>query len=247
MAFLKTNRPEQSRPQEPEYPAMPTQSPFQAAFTLIELLVVIAILAVLAAIAVPALGSARQSGDRAKCVSNMRQFSSFYLSMVTDKAGVLVAGSGGGSTWYTELESNGYIKRTGDNQRDLEFYKPLCCPSALAAMKALGYTYTVTRASYGLNAYICDQKNGGPTRMAQVTRPSATLLLGDGNTMNSGAGMAMNLKDAGNNVIKPYHNNKSAITFFDGHAELVDDAFLTSMKQTINTEGSAGWAFWKGC
>jgi prepilin-type N-terminal cleavage/methylation domain-containing protein/prepilin-type processing-associated H-X9-DG protein len=232
---------------------MPTWSPFQAAFTLIELLVVIAIMAVLAAIAVPAFGKVRESGDRAKCASNMRQFSSFYLSMVTDKAGVLVAGSGGGSTgsedgstWYEELESNGYIKRTGDKQRDLEFYKPLCCPCALDAMKALGYTYTVTRASYGLNAYICDQSNGGPTRMAQVTRPSATLLLGDGNTLNSGTGMAINLKDTGNKVIKAYHNNKSAITFFDGHAELVDDAFLTAMKQTINTEGSAGSVFWKG-
>ena len=200
-------------------------------------------MAVLAAIAVPAFGKVRESGDRAKCASNMRQFSSFYLSMVTDKAGVLVAGSGGGSTWYTELESNGYIKRTGDNQRDLEFYKPLCCPSAMAAMQALGNTYSVTRASYGLNSYI---GSGGPTRMAQVTSPSATLLLGDSNTMNSGAGMAINLKDSGNNVIKPYHNNKSAITFFDGHAELVDDVFLTAMKQTINTEGSAGSVFWKG-
>jgi len=225
---------------------MPTQIPLQAAFTLIELLVVIAIIAVLATFAVAALGNPRQSADRAKCMSSMRQLSSFYLSMVSDQGGVLVASSGGGSTWYTALESNGFIKRTGDNQRDMESYKPLCCPSALAAMKALGYTYAVTRASYGLNAYICDQKNGGPTRLAQVTRPSGTLLLGDSNTMNSGAGMAMNLKDTGNNVIKPYHNNKSAITFFDGHAEFVDDDFLTSVKQAINTEGSAGSVFWKG-
>ncbi|MEY3480746.1 MAG: hypothetical protein RIQ71_1521 [Verrucomicrobiota bacterium] len=246
MAYLKTNRPEQSRPQGPEYPAMPTLSTFQAAFTLIELLVVIAILAVLAAIAVPALGSARQSADRAKCVSNMRQFSTFYLSMVTDKAGVLVAGSGGGSTWYTELESNGYIKRTGDNQKDLEVYKPLCCPSALAAMKALGYTYTVTRASYGLNAYICDQKNGGPTRIGQVTRPSATLLLGDGNTMNSGAGMVMNLKDTGNNVLKPYHGDKCAISYFDSHAEIVATNFLAMMVSTRATPGSPGSIFWTG-
>jgi prepilin-type processing-associated H-X9-DG protein len=82
--------------------------------------------------------------------------------------------------------------------------------------------------------------------MAQVTKPSATLLLGDGSTMNSGAGMVMNLKETGNAIIKPYHNQKSAITYFDGHAELVDDDFLNEKIETINMEGSAGSVFWKG-
>lgn len=218
---------------------------FQAAFTLIELLVVIAIIAVLAGIAVPAVGKVRQTGDRAKCLSNMRQLSSFYLNMVGEKGGVLVASSGGGSTWYTELEK-GYINRTGDNQTDTEHYKRLSCPSALAAFKALGQTYSVTRASYGLNTYIGDQKNGGPTRMAQVTKPGTTLLLGDGDAMKSGAGMVMNLKDTGNNVLKPYHGDKCAICYFDGHADLVDTNFLATMGSTRATPGSSGSIFWTG-
>ena len=220
---------------------MPSKRRLSDAFTLVELLVVISIIGLLAGLAVPVLSKARDSGDRAKCLSNMRQISSLYLTMVAAQDGVLVAGSGGSSTWYEALETNGYIKRTGDDKQDVEIYKKLSCPKALAV---LGNKYSVTRATYGLNAYIVSAS--GPTRMAQVTKPSVTLLLGDGNTMNSGAGMVMNLKETGNSVIKPYHNQKSAIAFFDGHAEFVDDAFLTSMKQTIDTEGSAGSVFWKG-
>jgi prepilin-type N-terminal cleavage/methylation domain-containing protein/prepilin-type processing-associated H-X9-DG protein len=56
-----------------------------AGFTLTELLVVIVIIAVLAAIAIPAISAVRRSGERTKCVSNLRQIGSAIASYMGDR------------------------------------------------------------------------------------------------------------------------------------------------------------------
>ena len=215
---------------------MPTKKRLQTAFTLVELLVVISIIGLLAGLVVPTLGTARQSADKAKCLSNMRQLSSLYLTMVAAQDGVLVDASGGGSTWYNQLVNNNYLPAT-----NLAAYIKLSCPSALAAMKKLGYTYTVTRGSYGLNSRV---GGGATTRMAQLTKPSATFLLGDGPRVGANNGFTIGI-NANGNLLTCYHNNKYAITFFDGHAEFVDQAFVDKRNVT-SQEGSVGSVFWNG-
>jgi prepilin-type N-terminal cleavage/methylation domain-containing protein/prepilin-type processing-associated H-X9-DG protein len=68
----------------PNYPeAMPAHNS-KRGFTLIELLVVIAIIAILAALLLPALSQAKQQGQQAACVSNLRQLGVAFLSYLND-------------------------------------------------------------------------------------------------------------------------------------------------------------------
>jgi prepilin-type N-terminal cleavage/methylation domain-containing protein len=67
---------------------------FSPAFTLIELLVVISVIAVLMAVLIPVLGRVREVGQRAVCLSNLRQLTTAWLLYADDHDGQLVSGKG---------------------------------------------------------------------------------------------------------------------------------------------------------
>src|SRR5438270_13665048 len=75
------------------------------AFTLIELMVVIGIIAILLGILLPSLSRARESSNRAKCLSNLRQVGGAYVMYAMDHNGRLpkTALTGAGvpqDAWY---------------------------------------------------------------------------------------------------------------------------------------------------
>jgi prepilin-type N-terminal cleavage/methylation domain-containing protein len=65
------------------------------AFTLIELLVVIAVIALLVAIFMAVAGAARERGQRAVCLSNLRQLTTAWIAYADEHDGKLVCGSAG--------------------------------------------------------------------------------------------------------------------------------------------------------
>jgi prepilin-type N-terminal cleavage/methylation domain-containing protein len=193
------------------------------AFTLIELLVVIAVVALLAALAFPALQQSREASNQTKCLSNMRQLSAAYLLMVIDKDGVLVPNSGDGDTWYNAVDD--YMPRPLVTSED---WKSLCCPSALAGLAKDGINSSTTassRSTYGLNSKI--DSAGDLKRMANLTKPSATILLGDTKIQDDWTTMGVQKSN-----IYAWHrkNTKFSICYFDGHSEIVDQAFIDSKK-----------------
>ena len=63
-------------------------------FTLIELLVVIAVITLLMALLIPVLRAAREQGQRAVCLSNLRQLTLAWIAYADDHDGELVDGRG---------------------------------------------------------------------------------------------------------------------------------------------------------
>src|SRR5436190_21247016 len=84
---------EARRSQNPEFD-LNRQSRRIAAFTLIELLVVIAIIAILASMLLPTLTRAKETGYKARCISNEKQIVLAWTLYATENRDLLVLNGG---------------------------------------------------------------------------------------------------------------------------------------------------------
>jgi len=125
-------------------------------FTLIELLVVIAIIALLMSILMPALAKARKMTKSAMCMSNLKQWGSFFSMYTDDFSGKFMGGRNiEGQNWWQVLEP--YYKDR----------KLLLCPMANNPNKeskdgngnygTWGPTwFNGYYGSYGMNEWVCN-------------------------------------------------------------------------------------------
>ena len=146
-------------------------------FTLIELLVVVAIIAVLAGLLLPALKSARVSGQRAKCLSNIRQILLACSGYANDNGTAFPAGvtwSGDANdyhcvsnlVWLQDLLTN-YL--SGSQGQMSPVFR---CPSI--PVNSNSWINYAPQASYRYN--IC---NAGQTTLSTVKDPTSAVLLYD--------------------------------------------------------------------
>ncbi len=212
-------------------------------FTLIELLVVIAIIAILAAILFPVFARAREKARQTSCLSNVKQLALGTMMYVQDYDEVY-------PYWNRYADAN--VMPDAPPKAVLPYVKNIqifSCPSGTGSPSNVPQTgwSQYGRASipydfpgpasyaYAWSGWICERARVGtsPLRMARVTRPAETILLGDSahmcgteagmfvwsNVCCDGGWTTAPLDGVGVSDSDARHNGGENYAYCDGHAK----------------------------
>ena len=183
----------------------------QAAFTLPEILIVVAIIAILAAILVPVGRRMIEAGNKAKCMSNLRQLHAVLMLYADENNQKLPSpdvnadpNSQSAAHWFRRLDR--YIAQQARIQI-------LTCPSAKT------FKPDDWATAYGMNYYLGKDRDWLTLSIDQKSR---VILLADAviNPAWHSAGSAI-FEDGGpfNKTVDKRHAGRANFLFLDGHVE----------------------------
>ncbi|NJL31699.1 MAG: type II secretion system protein [Phycisphaerales bacterium] len=200
-------------------------------FTLIELLVVISIIALLVALLLPALASAREAANSAKCLGNLRQIGLAFQLYAGDNRDFIPSVYKpwySGPKWFDDEKLGQYITQTS---------KVFICPTDQNPDSDNEFKYSYAYncgARYGYN----DTWGYGLRKITAWDRPSNVALVTDQGDRQSEH--RHELESAGNHTNNgPFtrHGRGINATFFDGHGGI-----LYNTENNLQSQSSPVWA-----